>query len=65
LSKQEVVVGEHTGIRVLLLAEEMYFGRDALATRRSPLLWPVLGRPALEHVLDGLAEQRFDEVILL
>lgn len=60
----EVLVGEHADIRVLLLAEEMYFGRDALATRRSPLLWPVLGRPALEHVLDGLADQGFDEVVL-
>jgi len=47
---------------VLLLAEEMYFGRDELAAERSPLLWPVLGRAALVFVLDALADQGVGEV---
>jgi exosortase len=47
---------EDLDIRVVVLIGRLDFGRCPLATRLPTALWPVLGKTALERLLDSLAE---------
>ncbi|MBN2269124.1 MAG: exosortase [Sedimentisphaerales bacterium] len=51
-------------IRVIILAGGRDFGRDLLAADMPTALWPVLGKPALQRVLDSLADQGISDVVV-
>jgi len=51
-------------IRVIILAGRRDFGRDPLATDMPTALWPVLGKPALQRILDSLADQGISDVVV-
>ena len=44
-------------IKVIILAGGRDFGRDLLAADLPTALWPVVGKPALQRLLDSLADQ--------
>lgn len=51
-------------IRVIILAGGRDFGRDLLAADMPTALWPVLGKPALQRILDSLADQGISDVVV-
>jgi exosortase len=44
-------------IKVIILAGSRDFGRCPIATRLPTALWPIAGKPVLEHLLSHLAKQ--------
>jgi len=44
-------------IKAIILAGSYTFGRDLLASRLPTALWPVAGKPAIEHLLCHLSRQ--------
>jgi exosortase len=48
---------EKQKIKAVVLVGSRDFGRSELVSRLRTALWPVAGKPALEHLLDNLAEQ--------
>ncbi len=51
-------------IRVIILAGGRDFGRDLLAADLPTALWPVVGKPALQRLLDSLADQGIGDVVV-
>ena len=50
-------MGSELSIKVVILSGGRDFGRFPVAARLPTALWPVAGKPALEHVLGSLADQ--------
>jgi len=50
-------MGRKQLIKAIILAGSHDFGRCALASRLPTALWPVAGKPVLEHLLTSLANQ--------
>ncbi|MFH1883393.1 MAG: exosortase [Planctomycetota bacterium] len=50
-------MGSKKLIKAIILAGSHDFGRCALASRLPTALWPVAGKPVLEHLLTSLANQ--------
>jgi len=50
-------VGSKKQIKAIILAGRRDFGRCPLASRLPTALWPVAGKPVLEHLLTSLADQ--------
>ncbi len=59
---------EHSGkklnIKAIVLAGSRDFGRCPLASRLPTALWPVMGRPVLEHLLWYLSGQGIEEAVI-
>jgi len=53
---------ESLDIRVVVLVAGQDFGRCPLAARLPAALWPVMGRSALERLLDHLADEGIKKV---
>jgi len=51
-------------IKVIILAGGRDFGRDPLAVDLPTALWPVVGKPALQRLLDSLADQGVGDVVV-
>ncbi len=51
-------------IKVIILAGGRDFGRDLLAADLPTALWPVVGKPALQRLLDSLADQGVGDVVV-
>jgi len=51
-------------MKVIILAGGCDFGRSELAASLPTALWPVAGKPALERLLDSLADQGMAEVVV-
>jgi exosortase len=51
-------------IRAVILVGGRDFGRCPLAARFPPALWPVGGKPALERLLDHLADEGIRQVVI-
>ncbi len=51
-------------IKAIILAGSRDFGRCALASRLPTALWPVAGKPVLEHLLTSLANQGIKQVTI-
>ncbi len=51
-------------IKAVILAGRPDFGRCPVASRLPTALWPVLGKSALEHLLDHLANQGINRVVI-
>jgi len=51
-------------MKAIILAGGCDFGRSELAAGLPTALWPVAGKPALERLLDSLAEQGIAEVVV-
>ena len=50
-------MGSKKQIKAIILAGRRDFGRCPLASRLPTALWPVAGKPVLEHLLTSLADQ--------
>jgi exosortase len=57
-------MGRKQLIKAIILAGSHDFGRCALASRLPTALWPVMGRPVLEHLLTSLANQGIKQVTI-
>jgi exosortase len=57
-------MGRKQLIKAIILAGSHDFGRCALASRLPTALWPVAGRPVLEHLLTSLANQDIKQVTI-
>lgn len=44
-------------IKAIILAGSHDFGYDPVASRLPPALWPIAGKPVIEHLLISLADQ--------
>ena len=44
-------------IKVIILVGSRDFGRYPLTSKLLAALWPLMGKPVLEHLLDSLADQ--------
>ena len=53
-----------SGIKVIILAGRRDFGRYLLAADLPTALWPVAGKPALQRLLDSLADQGIGEAVV-
>ena len=51
-------------IKGVILAGGSDFGRDLLATDLPTALWPVVSKPALQRLLDSLADQGIGDVVV-
>jgi len=51
-------------IKAVILAGNLDFGRCPLASRLSPALWPISGKPALERLLRHLSRQEIKEAVI-
>lgn len=51
-------------IKVIILAGGRDFGRDLLASDLPTALWPIVGKPALQRLLDSLADQGVGDVVV-
>jgi len=57
-------VGSKKQIKAIILAGSRDFGRCSLATALPTALWPVAGKPVLEHLLDHLANQGIKQAVI-
>ena len=55
-------MNKYEDIKVVILAGNRDFGRCPLASRLPMSLWPIAGKPAIEHMLVHLAEQGITQV---
>ena len=51
-------------IKVILLVGGRDFGRCRLASRLNRALWPVLGKPALQRLIEKLAHQGIQQIVV-
>jgi exosortase len=51
-------------IKAIILAGSCDFGRCPVASRLPTALWPVVGKPVLEHLLVHLAKQGISQVVI-
>jgi len=51
-------------IKTIILAGSYPFGRDLLTSRLPAALWPVVGMPAIEHLLRHLSRQGIKQVVV-
>jgi exosortase len=49
-------------VEVVILGGSRDFGRCPIASRLSAVLWPVMGKPSLERIIVGLAEQGIRDI---
>jgi exosortase len=61
LNKQSIIKQK---TKAIILVGYRDFGRCPLSTRLSTALWPVAGKTALEHLLDHLANQGIQQVVI-
>ncbi|MGB2809071.1 MAG: exosortase [Sedimentisphaerales bacterium] len=61
-------MGKHCGskqnIKAIILAGSRDFGRCPLASRLPTALWPIAGKPAIEHLLFSLAKQGRERAVI-
>ena len=50
-------MSRNRSIRAIILVGNLDFGRCPLTSKLPTALWPVMGKPALEHLLTSLADQ--------
>lgn len=51
-------------VKAVILVGNSDFGRCPLASRLAPALWPVAGKPALERLLNHLADQGIKKAVI-
>jgi exosortase len=51
-------------IKIVILAGQRDFGRCPIATRLPMALWPIAGKSVLEHLLDHLANQGVNDIVI-
>jgi exosortase len=55
---------ERKSIKAVILAGSRDFGRYPLASRLPPALWPLVGKPVLEHMLRHLSLEGINHVVV-
>ncbi len=55
-------MNSNKSITAVLLAGSLDFGRCAIASRIPVALWPVMGKPSLEHIIDSLLKQGIKDI---